>query len=203
MASLPKLVVITDWSLEPADLTSALAQVFSLGPSVAVQHRHPEATAREFLNEARLIIALAVEHNNPVFINGRLDVALLLGAHLHLRAEDSRAAEFRALLPAGRWISRAVHSVAEAPLAEGCDFALLSPVFHPSSKPLGTRALLGAAGFMNLQRALPCPAYALGGISSSNLGGLKGAAGAAVIGAVLRTEDPRRSAAQILAVLGG
>ncbi|HEX8433476.1 thiamine phosphate synthase [Archangium sp.] len=191
---LPRLMVITDWRLPRARLLAALERALEVGPQVAVQHRHPEATAREFLEEARLLSGLCHARGNPLFINGRLDVALLVGAHLHLPAGGLTPEDVRPHLPTGRLVSVAVHDAQEARRARGADLALVSPVFSPGSKPGDTRPTLGPEGFRALASALPCPALALGGITPESALLLGGATGFAVISGVLEAEDPGAAA---------
>jgi thiamine-phosphate pyrophosphorylase len=187
-------MVITDWRLPRARLLAALERALEGGPQVAVQHRHPEAPTREFLEEARLLSELCRARGNPLFINGRLDVALLVGAHLHLPSGGLTPEDVRPHLPAGRLVSVAVHDVEEARRARGADLALVSPVFSPGSKPGDTRPTLGPEGFRTLAAALPCPALALGGITPERALLLGGAAGFAVISGVLEAEDPGAAA---------
>jgi thiamine-phosphate pyrophosphorylase len=196
--TLPRLIVITDWTLPRTQLLSALEQVCSLGPRVAVQHRAPGLPARRFLEEARRLRALTAPHRVPLFINGRLDVALLVEAHLHLPASGPLPGDVRPHLPQGRLVSVAVHDEEEAARAGGADLALVSPVFSPSSKPLGPRAPLGPEGLGRLAGHLGCPAYALGGVSPGTLGALPGVAGVAVVGAVLCAPHPLSVAEALL-----
>jgi thiamine-phosphate pyrophosphorylase len=196
--SLPRLIVITDWRLPRARLLEALERALEAGPGVAVQHRHPEASARVFLEEARLLAALCHTRGNPLFVNGRLDVALLVGAHLHLPARGLTVEDVRPYLPAGRWVSAAVHDADEARLAQGADLALVSPVYAPGSKPGDPRPPLGPAGFQALAAALPCPALALGGVTPERAAQLTGAWGFAVISAVLEAEGPAEVARALL-----
>lgn len=197
MVPLPRLIVITDWTLPREVLLARLGAALAAGPEVAVQHRHKEAPVRAFLEEARLLRELCDRGGNALFVNGRLDVALLVDAHLHLPANGLRPEDVRAHLPAGRWISVAVHSEAEATAARGADLALVSPVFRPLSK-VDDRAPLGPDGFEALAARLPCPAYALGGVTAEGIGTLRSATGCAVIGAVLHAEDPRAAATGLL-----
>ncbi|PTL77289.1 thiamine phosphate synthase [Vitiosangium sp. GDMCC 1.1324] len=190
----PRLIVITDWRLPRERLLAALERALEVGPEVAVQHRHPEATARQFLEEARLLAGLCRARGNALFVNGRLDVALLVGAHLHLPAGGLSAGDVRPHLPEGRQVSVAVHDEREARQALGADLALVSPVFPPGSKPDDTRPTLGPEGFRRLASALPCPALALGGITPERASLLAGAAGFAVISGVLEAEDPGAAA---------
>jgi thiamine-phosphate pyrophosphorylase len=194
----PRLIVITDWRLPRQRLLAALERALEAGPDVAVQHRHPDAPARTFLEEARVLAALCQARGNPLFVNGRLDVALLVGAHLHLPAHGPTVEDVRPFLPAGRLVSVAVHDTAEARLAQGADLALVSPVFAPGSKPGDTRPPLGPEGFRALRAALPCPALALGGITPERAAQLPQAQGFAVISAVLEAADPAGVARALL-----
>jgi thiamine-phosphate pyrophosphorylase len=196
--ALPRLVVITDWRLPQAQLLEALERSLEAGPEVAIQHRHPGAPARAFLEEARLLAALCHRRANPLFVNGRLDVALLVGAHLHLPAKGLTPKDVRPHLPSGRWISVAVHDADEARLAQGANLALVSPVFSPGSKPGDTRPPLGPEGFQALAATLPCPALALGGVTPERAARLAGAQGFAVISAILEAEDPAAVARALL-----
>ena len=195
-AELPKLVVITDWSL--GDLLQRLDDVLQAGPGIAVQHRHPEVTTAAFYAEALHISAICARHHAALFINGRLEIALALHAHLHLPVRAMTAATARKFLPADRLISIAVHDELEARDATGADFALVSPVFAAGSKTGDSRVPLGLDGFARLAAALPCPAYALGGIGPTRRVPL--AAGHACISSVLRSTEPRAAA---LSMLGG
>jgi len=194
VAGLPRLLVITDWRLPRARLLAAVEQALEAGPEVAVQHRHPEAPARLFLEEARLLAELCRARGRALFVNGRLDVALLVGAHLHLPAHGLTPEDVRPHLPPGRQVSVAVHDAHEARAARGADLALVSPVFSPGSKPGDTRPTLGPEGFRALAALLPCPALALGGVTPERAALLEGAAGFAVISAVLEAENPREAA---------
>jgi thiamine-phosphate pyrophosphorylase len=196
--ALPRLIVITDWRIPRARLLTALERALEAGPEVAVQHRHPEASARAFLEEARLLAALCHARGNPLFVNGRLDVALLVGAHLHLPARGLTVEDVRPHLPAGRQVSVAVHDAEEARLARGADLALVSPVYAPGSKPGDTRPPLGPEGFQALAASLPCPTLALGGVTPERAAGLPGAHGFAVISAVLEAEEPAAVARALL-----
>jgi len=197
-ADLPLLIIITDWRIPRSTLIDALSSALSLGPEVAVQHRHPGATDRMFLEEGEQIAKLCRPFGNPLFVNGRLDVALLLDAHLHLPARGIRAGDVRPHLPASRWISTAVHDSGEGREAGGADLALVSPVFAPGSKVTEERASLGPEGFARLAKGLPCPAFALGGIAPANTSEVAKAWGFAVISSVLKAADPKSAAKALL-----
>jgi len=197
--TLPRLIVITDWALGRERVLAAVDAALSVSGDVAVQHRHPEAGGRQFLEEARAVREVVARHpGRRLFVNGRLDVALLVEADLHLPASAPLAAEVRPLLRAATLVSAAVHSEEEAKAAAGADLVLVSPVFSPGSKPGDARAPLGLEGFAALRSVLPCPAFALGGVRVENAGPL---GRAAVIGAVMHAADPAAATAALLAAL--
>jgi len=191
--------VITDARLPRTRLLAQLGRAAEAGTEVGIQCRLPGAPIRELLSLAEDVMKLCTPRGNPVFINGRLDLAVALNAHLHLPSRGPRAAECRPFM-AGRWISVAVHYASEAADAAGADLALVSPVYAPTSKPTDARPPLGEAGFAALARALDCPAYALGGLTAARAATLR-APGAAAIGAILDADDPLEAARAFLAVV--
>jgi thiamine-phosphate pyrophosphorylase len=195
-----RLLLLTDWSLGERALLTQLEPVCALGAEVGVQHRNPGAQTRPFLAQARALAELCGRFGNPFFVNARLDVALLVGAHLHLPVDAPTPAEVRPHLPPGRWLSAAVHNEEELQRAAGADLYLLSPVFAPGSKPGDTRPTLGPAGYARL-RALAAgrPALALGGMNVQRLRELGAVDGVALQSAVLRAPDARAAAEALLA----
>jgi thiamine-phosphate pyrophosphorylase len=197
---LPRLIVVTDWTLPDEAHRAALEAVARLGPDLCIQHRDPGAPVRSFLERARWLSQLTRATGAQLVVNGRLDVALLVDAHLHLPVDSPRPEEVRPWLPPGRWISAAVHTEAELAEVRGCDVVLLSPVFAPGSKPDDARPPLGPEGFSRLvQRASPLPCFALGGMTPGRLESLAPCQGAAVQSHVLRAPDPAAAASAFLA----
>ncbi|MCA2977479.1 MAG: thiamine phosphate synthase [Myxococcaceae bacterium] len=189
------VLLITDWSRGPHWLLGRVARALEAGPGVAVQHRHPGATDAQHYDEGLSLARLCAAAGAPLFVNGRVDLALALDAHLHCTTRSLRPDQVRALLPS-RWISTVVHGVDDT--ASGADLALVSPVFTPTSKPGDTRPPLGPEGFSALAARLPCPAFALGGITPASAARLGHPPGVAVISAVLEADDPAAAAAALL-----
>jgi len=111
---------------------------------------------------------------------------------VHLAATDA--------LPAPRpvgLVGRSCHDATElaGAVAEGADHATLSPVFPTESKP-GYGPPLGLAALRELCAGAALPVYALGGIDTPERARdclAAGAAGVAVMGAVMRAPDPARA----------
>ena len=197
---LPRLVLITDFSRGDRALLEALEQALSAGRGLAVQHREPGASAQRQVELGLELQARCDAAGALFFASGRLDVALALGCHLHLPAAALGPAQVRAALPADRLISCSVHDADEARAAAGADLALVSPVWPAGSKPSDSRAPLGIDGFATLARALPCPAFALGGVTPERLAALK-PRGAAAISSWLTAADPAAATRKLLLAL--
>lgn len=117
------------------------------------------------------------------------------GDAVHLAASDP--------LPRGplaaRVIGRSCHDAAEVGRLSIEDYATVSPVFPTATKP-GYGPALGPAGAAAL--APPVPWLALGGVDSPSRAAAcagAGAAGIAVLGAVMRAADPAAVAAGLVA----
>jgi len=83
---------------------------------------------------------------------------------------------------------------------DGAEFATLSPIYPTRSKP--GQLPLGLAALARMAIAVPIPVYALGGIDGPARARDcldEGAAGVAVMGAVMRADDPARVVKELLA----
>jgi thiamine-phosphate pyrophosphorylase len=112
----------------------------------------------------------------------------------------------RRLVGPDRPVGYSAHAVPEAAtaLAQGADYVFLSPIFPSASKPdlvpRGLPWLIEAAATLPPERM-----RALGGIETGTLPGLRetGIGGAAVMGAMMRSEDPFRTASELVAAWRG
>lgn len=164
----------------------------------AVQLREPDLTARALLELARALRALTAQHAALLLINDRIDIALACGADgVHLPARSFAPRDARALLGPQRVIGVSAHHPDEvaAAAAAGADFAVLGPIYDTPSKraygpPLGLAPLTAACA------ATPMPVLAIGGIDAASAAAARhcGAAGVAVIRAVLAADDPAAAA---------
>ncbi|MFC4104839.1 thiamine phosphate synthase [Micromonospora zhanjiangensis] len=97
-------------------------------------------------------------------------------------------------------VGRSCHDAVELARLSTEDYVTLSPVHPTRSKP-GYGPPLGPAGLRDLVRRSPVPVLALGGISSPaqvTACLAAGAVGVAVLGAVMRADDPATTVAALL-----
>ena len=123
---------------------------------------------------------------------------------LLIASDPSIAADGVHLAAADPWpparpalVGRSCHSRADLERAahEGCDYATLSPIFESPSKPG-----YGPALTVDALRDAPLPVYALGGVDPTNAHSCieAGAAGVAVMGYVMRADDPAVAVKELL-----
>lgn len=199
----PPLLVITDRGQARAPLTGIAEALFQAGGRWLMLREKDldPAACRELL---RALAALGAPFGATVTVNGDLAAAEACGAAgFHLPTGGDIEAARHALGP-GALLGASTHSLEEARAAAetGADYVTLSPIFESASKP-GYGPALGPAGLEAVTARLTIPVVALGGVSAGNAAAcLKaGAAGVAVMGAIMGAADPGAAARQLLAVL--
>lgn len=196
-----RLVAITDDLRDGADGLRSRAERAVKGGATMIQLRLKDADARTLVEVAKALVrALAPV---PVIVNDRLDVALVAAAAgVHVGPDDLPAAAVRRLVPDGFIVGASVGSDAEIVLARGADYVGIGPLYETASKPDAGRAI-GPVAFARLAKSCRIPAVAIGGIEASNAvhAMRAGAAGVAVIRAVMGTADPEAAARAIRAAV--
>lgn len=161
-----------------------------------IQLRLKLADGRRLLEVTRALVE-AVEV--PVIVNDRADIALAAGAAgVHLGADDIPVAAIRAIAPPEFIIGTSVGDESEVANSADADYVGIGPIFGTGNK-LDAGAPIGARRFTQLAAMCGKPAVAIGGIHSGNVAELAEchAAGVAVIGAVLGSDDPESAARQL------
>jgi thiamine-phosphate pyrophosphorylase len=98
-------------------------------------------------------------------------------------------------------VGRSVH--AGEPIDPGLDYCTYSPIWLSDSKP-GYGPAIGPAALREACAASPVPVFALGGVDGPDRARAAreaGAAGVAVLGAVMRAADPERAVRELRAAL--
>jgi thiamine-phosphate pyrophosphorylase len=198
-----------DWKLcFIADATAAgdrdimsLIRRAVLGGATIIQLRSKTWSTREFLDVAFRVKGFLERRRIPLFINDRVDIALVCGAQgVHLGQSDMPAGEARRILGKRALIGISANTIAEACQAEkeGANYLGVGPVFFTSSKK-EIPEVLGIEGFKAIRRKVRIPVLAIGGINAGNARSLiaVGADGIAVISAISQAADPRRAACQL------
>jgi thiamine-phosphate pyrophosphorylase len=200
----PPILIITDRRMADRPLTDIIAAALRGGGRWFLL-REPDLPAADRLSLAASLAALCAPYGAQLSVSADLSAAAAVqttGIHLPQRmAQPETVATARAQLGPDALIGVSAHSSAEAMAAQtaGADYVTLSPVFLTDSKP-GYGPALGPDGFRSLAAALDIPAVALGGIAAETVPSMRtaGAAGVAVMGGVMRADDPEGETQRLL-----
>lgn len=195
------LYLVTDRALARGRTTAEIVQEAVAGGVTCVQLREKGCGTREFLAEARKLLAILRPLGVPLIINDRVDVALAAGAEgVHVGQQDMPLADVRRLGPAGWIIGVSAESVDDAIRAEqgGADYIGASPVFATPTKA-DHAPPLGLGGLRRIRAAVRIPLVAIGGLHAGNAREVirAGADGLAVVSAIVAADSPRAAAAEL------
>jgi thiamine-phosphate pyrophosphorylase len=200
------LYLVTDRSALPAtSLQDAVESCLAAGLK-AVQLREKDLAVRDLLGLAQTLRDSTRRHGARLLVNDRADVALAVGADGVQRAGTSLpVSALRAISPSRFLIGASVHAMdeARAAAADGADFLLFGPVYDtPSKRQYG--APQGLAALERVSSAVSTPVFGVGGITPARVTEVTraGAAGVAVIGAILAAERPADAVKAFLDTLG-
>lgn len=184
-----------------------VAELALAGGADCLQLREKSMCDRELLVCAQRLVAIAREHGATVFINDRVDVALLSGAHgVHLGQEDLPVLHARELCGSRLLIGASTNTLAEAQDAvrNGADLCGVGPMFPTTTKH--KPVLAGPAylrEYLTDDRTSRIPHLAIGGIAPTNVQELAaaGCRGIAVSSAVCGACEPGEVCRELLNVL--
>lgn len=197
----PPLLVITDRAQARGDLAEQAAGACAGGCRWLSLREKDLAPGAQIALLARLREATR-PFGARLTLHGPADLARAAGADgVHLPdGGDARAA--RALLGPEALVGLSVHTVADAARvnAADVDYITASPVFLTASKP-GYGPALGPQGLAAFAAVAPVPVIALGGVDAAHAAACRdaGAAGLAVMGALMRAADPAAEVARLTA----
>jgi len=199
----PPLLIITDRQQARAPLEDILGAAFAAGCRWA-SIREKDLGSRDQIALAARLKPIARRWRARLTLHGDPALAYatgLDGVHLPAGTDPSMA---RALLREDALIGISLHAPAdaEALIADVVDYAILGPAYVTTSKP-GYGPALGRDGIAAIVRATRVPIVAIGGITAATTGEIQaaGAAGIAVMGGVMRAEDPAQEVKSLLTAL--
>jgi thiamine-phosphate pyrophosphorylase len=196
-----RLIVVTDADCGGRDLVDVVRAALR-GGAPAIQLRMKDGAARDMVEMAQALLAETRPAGALLFVNDRVDVAVIAGADgAHVGQDDLPVAAARRVSPPGFLLGVSAESVELAlqAEAEGADYVGVGPVYATGSKadagePIGLERIAEVAA------AVKIPVVGIGGIAVGNARAVveSGAAGVAVISAVMRADDPESAARELL-----
>jgi thiamine-phosphate pyrophosphorylase len=199
----PLLLVVTDRSQAKRPLEDILDAAFAAGCRWAsvrekdLPRDEQVALAGRLLPLARQWGARLTLHGSPALAQD----ASLDGVHLPAGAN---AAVAREMLGRHALIGISIHKVEEAQRLDPAvvDYAIAGPAYATPSKA-NHGPILGMLGIEKIANATKVPIIAIGGVTAGAVAEMHvaGAIGCAVMGAVMRADDPESEVASLVAAL--
>lgn len=158
-----------------------------------LQLREKEREGRDLYELAGKVNRIARQHGVPLLIDDRADIAMAVGAAgVHVGQQDLPVRAARRLLGPDKIVGATAKTVEQALEAQrqGADYVGVGAIY-PTTTKVKTR-LTGVETLRQICGSAAIPAVAIGGLNGANLGILRGsgAAGIAVVSAVMKAGDP-------------
>lgn len=191
----PPILLITDRSQATRLVEEVVAAALD-GGCRWVSIREKDLPVHERRRLAEKLLRRAEPYKARIGVHDDIALAATLGLRaLHLpTGGDVKAAKRQA--DPRCLIGRSCHNAAEveASLAAGADYATLSPIFLTQSKP-GYGPAVGIETLAATAKGTALPLVALGGLTPERAAACReaGAKGIAVMGDIMRADDPERA----------
>jgi thiamine-phosphate diphosphorylase len=203
MRPVPRLHLISDRRRCPPERFPEVARDAVEAGVDAVHVRERDLSARDLLDFSGAV-RLAIGDRALLFVNDRLDVALLSGADgVQLPETSFSPVDARALGDNRLMIGRSVHDIAGAKVASasGAHLLVAGHVYATESK--AGEVARGLEFLREICRAVDIPVIAIGGITPERVAEVLavGAHGVAVISGILSAADPGEAARAYRATL--
>ncbi len=200
-----RLMVITDRHLARPHEISEVVEAALVGGAKAIQLRNKGDSANELLETGRNLRCLTEDHGALLLVNDRLDVALAIGADgVHLGPKDPPIQEVRKLVSDEFLIGFSADDpeLAHSAVTEGANYIGCGTIY-PTSTKLDAGDVIGIPGLRSVIDAVSVPVIAIGGITNNRIPEVlaAGAAGVAVVGAIMSASDPLQATCSMLTAL--
>jgi len=172
------------------------------GGATFVQIREKDRSTRAYIALAEQVHALTQRYGVPLIIDDRVDVALAVDAEgVHVGQSDMPVATARKLMGEGKIVGATAKTVPQAKQAyvEGADYLGVGAIYPTTTKV--KTVLTSTDTLRDICEAVPIPVNAIGGLNKDNIDVLRGIpiAGICVVSAIMKAEDPRYAAEELLA----
>jgi len=199
----PPLLIVTDRHQTRRPLTDVVTAALSAGCRW-VSLREKDLSEDDQIAFVTTLLPIARRYGASLTLHGEASLAKAShvdGAHLPAGSDPIAA---RKLLGPGKLVGVSIHTVNEAEAIDPnvVDYAIAGPAFETASKP-GYGPEIGRKGLAEIARAARVPVLAIGGLNATRAAEVlaAGPLGIAVMGGVMRADDPGRETKGLLSVL--
>lgn len=194
------LYLVTDKSDDVEKFLNTIEEAIKGGVSV-VQIREKTKDTLDFYNLALKVKEITTKYDVPLIINDRVDVALAIDADgVHVGQSDMPCDVTRKLVGPDKIVGISAATIDEAKKAEkdGADYIGTGAVFPTATKDDAPK--ITKNDLKEIVDSINIPVVAIGGINHDNAGELidTGIAGLSVVSAIMSSDNPKKSAEELL-----
>ena len=198
----PSLYIITDSTGFTEEEFLFRVERALMGGGTLLQLREKNKSAREYMELAEKVHAIAKRYGVPLIIDDRVDVALAIDAEgVHVGASDMPVAMARKLMGRDKIVGATAKTVpwAKEAYEQGADYLGVGAIYPTTTKV--KTVLTSVETLRDICNAVPIPANAIGGLNKNNIDILKGVpiAGICVVSAIMKADDPKQAAMELKA----
>lgn len=202
---LPRVYVILDAALLNIPEIECARKLVDAGVRL-IQYRNKKASARELFEKSRELAAFFNPMGVKFIVNDRADVCSLADADgVHVGQDDLGVEQARAVMGDRKWVGVSTHNAEQfrAALDTSADYIAVGPIFATGSKT-NPDPVVGLELVQEARTMTDRPIVAIGGITLERAEEVivAGADSVAVIGDILRAENPGERARQYIDLLG-
>lgn len=190
-----------------------------------VQYRDKTSDTGALISTAKKLHEKCKQHNIPLLINDRVDVALAVGCEgVHLGQDDMNVVEARRILGNDKIIGATVSSIEEARIAveRGADYLGIGTLYATQTKK-NTKEIIGVNGIRKIlsyldgadEKSKNVKTVCIGGVNASNVQRIihqlhaprsssskpKTIDGAAIVSAIVGAKDPKEASSHLRQLL--
>lgn len=194
------LYLVTDSSYHTEETFLRTVEEALRGGVTLLQLREKEKSAREYMELAGKVREICDSYGVPLLIDDRVDVAAAVGAAgVHVGQSDIPVAAARKILGPDKIVGATAKTVAQALEAwrQGADYLGVGAIYPTTTKV--KTILTKVSTLKEICETVPIPVNAIGGLNAGNMDVLEGSgiAGICVVSAIMKSEDPRRTAEEL------
>jgi thiamine-phosphate pyrophosphorylase len=204
MVHLPRLYAILDVThFSDSQILFSTAEELLAGGVTLLQYRNKSGNARQILEQSQEL-KRRLGTSVKLIMNDRADLCLAAGFNgVHVGQEDLSPKGARRVIGKKLWLGVSTHNTRQVEGADktSADYIAIGPVFSTTSK-VNPDPVVGLEGVRKARSLTRKPLVAIGGIGRANCRSVleAGADSVAVISDLMR--EPRKSAEEILRILG-
>ena len=207
MKKIGKLHVLTDTVFQNRFSHPELAGLAIRGGADTIQYRQKSGSTREMIHIAVQMKKVCSDHDVPLIVNDRVDVAIAAEADgVHLGQDDFPIPLARELIGEEMIIGASASNMEEVEkcILDGADYVGFGPVYPTASKD-DAGSVKGIDSLGQVVKAVTLPIIAIGGISLDNISQIlrTDVHGIAVISSVCCQEDPEEATRALYQMLHG